>query len=37
MKRILFVSSLIVPGVRFAAERTLIYLLSISATIILYL
>jgi hypothetical protein len=37
MKRILLVSSLMVPGVLFAVERSLIYLLFISATIILYL
>jgi hypothetical protein len=37
MKRILLVSSLTVPGVLFAVERSLIYLLFISATIILYL
>ena len=37
MKRILLVSSLMVPGVLFAVERSLIYLLFFSATIILYL
>ncbi len=37
MKRILLVSSLIVPGVLFAVERSVIYLWLITATIILYL
>jgi hypothetical protein len=37
MKRILLVSSLIVPSVLFAVERSVIYLLLITATITLYL
>jgi hypothetical protein len=37
MKRILLVTSLIVPSLLFAVERSLIYLLFISAVVILYL
>jgi hypothetical protein len=37
MKRILLVTSLIVPSVLFAVERSMIYLLFISAIVILYL
>jgi hypothetical protein len=37
MKRILLVTSSIVPSLLFAVERSMIYLLFISATIILYL
>lgn len=37
MKRILLVTSLIVPSLLFAVERSVIYLLFISAMVILYL